>query len=288
MNSNKLFQIVLLLIIIPKYSSPMDIDFGITTGLSFNTLYGDDVREIIEIGGDNIVYDHSWFQPSEYSITSRISIIPSIYLNARITNIITIRLIGIGLSFRGSKLNKNYAFTYISSTDTMIRDYDAEYEIKLNYLDFSAMLFEFKYPLLSKFTPYLLIGPQFSFLLNPKKTVDYIINTLEGPSNEMWFKDFKKGLSRTYEYDLEDYIDLMDLSIILSYGLKIKLKKGNILLNLKHLFGTESITSDFYTEVYSKNPLIKNRSFSFSIGYEFYFKGKIALYPRNKGRFKNI
>ena len=280
MNSKKLFQIVLLLIIIPKSSFPIEFDFGMTAGLSFNTLYGDDENGIIEIGG-NRRYDLKEFQPSEYTLTKRVSFTPGIYLNIRVNNILAIRLLGVDLSLRGGKLEKDYAITSTINNDTTIRDYDAEYKMKMNYLDFSAMLFEFRFPFFKKFTPYFLIGPQVSFLLgNSRKETKYKINKVKGyPPFEV--EIIEAQLSKEYEEDLENYIDNLDLSIILNYGAKIKAGKGNLLLQLKHIFGTASIIDNYY-----KDLLIKSRSFSFSIGYEFYLKGKLALYPHNKGRFK--
>ena len=262
----------------------MDVDLGITTGLSFSTLYGDDVREVVNIGGRNF-FDWDDYNPSEYSLTKRVGIKSCVYLNLKANNVIDVRLLSIGVSLRGGGLNKNYADSSIIDQDTFICDYDAEYEVKLNYLDLSAMALEFKFPTFKRFTPFLLIGPQFSILLQSKKKVNYTVNRLEGP--DPYSVQLKKNqLGETYEYDLEDHLDEVDISIILSYGLKMKAGKGNILLHFNHLFGTGSITDKYYNSYY-KYLLIKSRSFSFSAGYEFYFKGKEkCLYPNNKPGYR--
>lgn len=255
----KLF--IFLLFLIPKHAFPIDISLEITTGLSFSSLYGFNIEDLRTFG------DHFLEQPTpnHYSLKRRINSINSIYLNINLFKYFSLKS-GLILSLRGATQNANYNFTVTNPTFVATYDYDGEYKVKMNYLDLSLWLLEVKTPYFKKFCAFLTVGPLFSCLLSAKKDVDYTLNKLEGLIDPV-AENFKQQMDDAEkEYDIKEYMDPISLYALLNYGLKIKMKKGNVILEFKHFFASSTLPEK---DTKYEDMIIESRLFSFSVGYEF-------------------
>jgi len=238
--------------------------FEASIGFSSATLYGDDVNQMIEIGGRSS-YDYAINHPffSEPTIHSRLSIINSASINYNLSRFFSLKIVGLGKSFRGSTIYRDYTYAIAFNGPDVYLDYSARYSIKTNYFDLSTLQLQFKLPLFKRFIPYIETGPLLSLPFFLHKEVDYTIHKIEG--DEVVVNNIKRVLDDTYDYNLANDIKPIDFSLALSYGVKIKRNNNCIVFNFKHLFGTSSIIDEA-----EENYLIKSRLFSFSIGYEFH------------------
>ena len=249
------------LFLIPHHALPINLSLDATTGLSFSSITGFNVEDLRTIG------DNFLDQPDldHYTMHRRVNSINSVYLNINLFKYFGLKS-GLILSLRGATQNANYNFTVVNPTFTATYDYDAEYKIKMNYLDFSLWLFEFKAPCFKKFCAYVTAGPLFSCLLSAKKEADYTLNRLEGLIDPV-AEAFKQQMDDAEkELDIKKYMDPIALYAILSYGAKIKVKTGKVIVDFKHFFASSTLPEK---GTKYEDMIIESRLFSVSVGYEF-------------------